>query len=168
MTASVKVSGAWKAVNRASVKVSGSWKTVAQGYAKVSGVWKPFLGQSFDLNTEIGTFISVYNGIGYNDGAALDTPHGSLNPISYKSATIAVIEDFTDGASDFGAAMFMTIGADPGQSYFSDITVNGVTLASASASYGFGTIAPTIASWIWSGTPFGLTQPTGYTVIINE
>lgn len=37
----VKVSGAWKAVNKQWVNVGGTWKQVAKTWVNVSGVWKP-------------------------------------------------------------------------------------------------------------------------------
>lgn len=42
MTASVGVSGAWKAIEAVSVGVSGAWKTVAKGWVGVGGAWKVF------------------------------------------------------------------------------------------------------------------------------
>lgn len=43
MTAHVKVSGTWKAVQSAHVKVSGTWKKIQGGWVNVSGTWKKFL-----------------------------------------------------------------------------------------------------------------------------
>lgn len=41
--ANIKVSGAWKTVNKMHVKVSGTWKRVNSAYVRVSGAWKKFL-----------------------------------------------------------------------------------------------------------------------------
>lgn len=40
MTQYVRVSGAWKTVDKAYVRVSGAWKEVAQTFVRVNGVWQ--------------------------------------------------------------------------------------------------------------------------------
>lgn len=53
----VKVSGAWKGVNKIYVKVSGSWKEVTNAYIRVSGVWKKFWDAASSVVVSIpGTF----------------------------------------------------------------------------------------------------------------
>lgn len=90
---------------------------------------------------------------------------GSLSPTSFNGATIRNISDHYDEfGTPLGVNFSMTgFGSDPGQSFWTSVTINGVTLLSANAdiyNYSAG-----LAQWGFV-TQFGMADGVTYPVTL--
>lgn len=109
------------------------------------------------------------SGISIERGFSASFPYGSVSPTTLPDGkAIGSVTDSDDsiGSSDFIDFSLTGLGADPGQSYFTTLSSNGVTKTSASASsYTFGSGT---ARWRWNGAGVRLNYVNGgiYGVVI--
>lgn len=75
--------------------------------------------------------------------------------------SLASIGDTTNGGAYVNSVFSLTTTSDPGQSAFTSITANAVTLLSINASYNFDGNA---ATWVWSTGPFGFGAGSTYAI----
>lgn len=104
--ANIKVSGAWKTVNKMHVKVSGTWKRVNSAYVRVSGAWKKFL-QSVSPCTfaagALGGSASEYTPI-TGTARAVTVPSGNTGKLEVRNtfnSTGTIVCDWRIGAGSW-------------------------------------------------------------------
>ena len=115
-------------------------------------------------------------GFGYYLGSGNSyqlSTHGNISPnLIYPGLIINYfVDSWTSGGIASGSNITLKgFTADPGQSFFTSVTANGVTLTSASATYTYFTTGSGetrgVASWSWSGQ-FGLKNISSTTITIN-
>jgi hypothetical protein len=71
MDGHVKVSGAWKRINKMYVKVSGTWKEVQNAYVKTGGAWKQFFVNAVLSGGNGGSVIQGDGAAPYNTTVAI-------------------------------------------------------------------------------------------------
>jgi hypothetical protein len=101
------------------------------------------------MSMTVGTNGSPSPLYGYDDGQAFG-PFGSLSPDSFFAGGTVTSFVWNSGANNMFLVLDNGGGADPGQSCFDHVIINGTTFHASSASYGGGT-------WTWSSVsdPFG-------------
>ena len=132
----------------------GALTPVISGQSFVAGrvvLWLP-------LNTSV-----TYTG--YSNVAPTFGSVSSSNPFAF--GTLQTIKDMlgTLSGSTNGSTFSVGTTSDPGKSAFTTITVNGVTMSSASAVYSY-SATNQIASWTWSAL-FGLATGNTYSVSVT-
>ena len=115
-----------------------------------------------DATMTEGTVFNFYNFYGYD---SLDISgagnFGSMSSTSILSGgTLSSLFD-VDGPIE--SVLKITIGSDPGASYFTSVTVGAVQKLSSAATYSYG---GGIATWVWSGL-FGLDGTGTSSVVIS-
>lgn len=95
------------------------------------------------------------NYTGYVSGLA-----GSISPTAAFGGTIALMAWNSDPAVNSFIFELTGLSADPGQSAFTDLTTNSLTLASSAATYSY---SAGVAAWKWTGGTHNPSYTSGNT-----
>jgi len=93
---------------------------------------------------------------------------GSLSSVGLKNCTVVGFYEQISGAASVWLNVYCPDGIDPTSTFIDSVTSNSVTLNAADATYywasAFGT---NIATWNWSGNPFGFADSSSYDTTIS-
>ncbi len=108
-----------------------------------------------------GLLTASTNGLNTERGYNTSPAFGSMTPTTIEAHTIVELWDAVGGGSQ--QMSIGGFGADPGKSFFTSVSANGVTKTSASAGYSY---AGGVATWQWAGGNFGFVNTNVYPVLI--
>lgn len=129
------------------VNVSGTWHKAQSVWANIAGTWhQVFAGASaFSITAGTDGFnIGYASGFGSITGASLDGTH-----------SIITLED---NAAPITTLIVNGFASDPGSTWLTSMTINGITRTGASATYSHGSGT---AQWTW-GSTLSLVNGTAY------
>lgn len=149
--------GTWRQLRRIHVNDAGTWRTIRKVYVNDSGTWRTVFSSQHDFSIVAGTFSDGVGGTatGFSDDFS-DPAMGSGSSLTLSDGYI-ISSVYSASGGGFGSAnmrlLLRSVASDPGQSYISGITLNGVTKTGATASSYVYNGASQTASWHWFFAP---------------
>jgi hypothetical protein len=140
--------GAWRQLRKIHVNDLGTWRSIRFVWVNDLGTWRKVFSRDHSFSITVGD--SGGGSFGYISGSFGAISGGTLDD----GSTITGLYNATgDGLLHFSASGFSS---DPGQSYFSSLTVDSTEFLSSSAGYGY---SGGVATWSWA---------TGFTFVSSS